>query len=188
MNAIELKNGYVYYYGNPAGYVDRDQGAAVVDNLFRGAELENWLAKRNLTPRWTDGVYDRLASGAPAQAGEPAAPLKSCRIWQLKPDVDVMMKFVGYDEVVERFGEPDSSNYDLAYDGQIDSYDQEDIWTKFSPPLPPGFSGRHPIAKSDVVELYDHAGSEFYYVDTRFRQITFDGREQAQAPGMTMSM
>jgi hypothetical protein len=37
--------------------------------------------------------------------------LKKCRVHQLKPDVDVMMKFIGYDELLERFGEPDPDNY-----------------------------------------------------------------------------
>lgn len=187
MNAIELKNGYVYYYGNPAGYVDRDQGTAVVDNLFRGAELENWLAKRSLSPRWTDSVYDRLASGAPAYAGEAAALLKSCRIWQLKPEVDIMMKFVSYNEVVKQFGEPNPANYNLVYDGQIETNDLEGIWIKFNNHHPPSYAG-HSLSMSDVVELYDHTGSEFHYVDRfGFQRIGFDGGQE-QAPGMTMSM
>jgi len=188
MKSIEIRNGCVYYYGNPAGYIDQD--TAVLDNLFRGGELESWIAKRNLTPQWTDGVYDRLANGIPTQPGEAPAPLKSCRIWQLKPDVDVMMKFVSYEEVAGRFGEPDPENYTLAYDGQIETNDLEAIWTKFNTPHPPGYTG-HSLSMSDVIELYDHTGSEFHYVDRfGFRQIAFEGQDQEpeQAPGMTMSM
>lgn len=186
MKSIEIKNGCVFYYGNPAGYVD--QGAAVLDNLFHSQELEAWIAKRNLTPEWTDGVYDRLANGVPAQPGENAAPLKSCRIWQLKPDVDVMMKFIGYEEMTARFGEPDPANYSLVYDGQIETNDLEGIWTKFNTQHPPGYAG-HSLSMSDVVELYDHTGSEFHYVDRfGFQPIAFDGGGQEEAPGMTMSM
>ena len=188
MKGIEQRNGCVYYYGNPAGYVD--QGTAVVDNLFRSDELEAWLAKRNLAAKWTDGVYDRLSSGAPAQAGETATPLKYCRIWQLKPDVDIMMKFIGYKEMLENYGEPEQGNYNVAYDGQIETNDPEAIWSKFSRNAPPGFTGDHFLSISDIVELYDQTGSEYLYVDrTSFKPTGFtDGHETGQTPGMTMSM
>ena len=186
MKGIEIKNGCLYYYGNPAGYVHEKDGL-VMDNMFRGGELESWIEKRGLASRWTDGVYDRLANGRPAQAGELPVPLKNCRIWQLKPDVDVMMKFTGYKEVTERFGEPDRKNYDLVYDGQIETNDLEDIWTKFNARHPPGYTG-HSLAMSDVIELYDHTGSEYHYVDKfGFKQIGFDGPGE-QTQGMSMNM
>lgn len=47
--------------------------------------------------------------------------LKACRIHQLKPEVDVMMKFIGYDELLERFGEPNQENYRVVYDGQLET-------------------------------------------------------------------
>ena len=186
MKSIEIRSGRVYYYGNPAGYVD-DLGGAVMDNMFRGGELENWLSKRGLDPEWKDGVYDRLSNGGPAQAGEPPIPLKSCRVWQLKPDVDVMMKFISYEEMTGQFGEPDPENYSLVYDGQIETNDLEAIWTKFNTQHPPGYTG-YSLSMSDVVELYDHTGSEFHYVDRfGFRRISFDGQGE-QSQGMNMSM
>ena len=185
MKGIEVRNGFVYYYGNPAGYVD-DQGAAVMDNIFRSREMENWFGKRGFTPEWKDGVFDRLSSNRPAQAGEPPLPLKSCRIWQLKAEVDVMMKFVSYEEMTGQFGEPDPENYDLVYDGQIETNDLESIWTKFNTRHPPGYSG-HSLSMSDIIELYDHNGCEFHYVDRfGFKQIGFDSTGQAQ--GLTMTM
>jgi hypothetical protein len=187
MKNIEIRNDCVYYYGNPAGYIDRDT-AAVLDNMFRGSELEALIAKRGLMPEWTDGVYDRLANGGPVRAGETAAPLKSCRIWQLKPDVDVMMKFIGYSEMLEHFGEPKPENYSLVYDGRIETNEPEEIWTKFNVRHPAGFTG-HSLSISDVIELYDHTGSEFHYVDRfGFERIPFDGREPEQGQGMNMSM
>ncbi|MDL2293785.1 hypothetical protein LJC60_04055 [Ruminococcaceae bacterium OttesenSCG-928-D13] len=188
MKPIEMRHGCVYYYGNPAGYAGQDQGTAVMDNMFRGPELESWLVKHGLTPQWTDGVYDRLANGVPAQSGENAAPLKACRIWQLKPEVDVMMKFVSYAEVVQQFGEPDPVNYTLAYDGQVETNDLEMLWTKFNTHIPPGYTG-HTLSMSDVIELYDHSGSKFHYIDRfGFQQIPFDGQEPEQATGMSMTM
>lgn len=186
MRGIELKNGCVFYYGSPAGYVDEKE--AVVDSIFRGAELEAWIARQNLAPRWTEGVYDRLAEGIPASAGENAQPLKACRIWQLRPDVDVMMKFIGYDEMARNFGEPRPEDYTVAYDGQIATNDLEAVYDKFSANRLYGSMG-HPLSMSDVVELYDHAGSEFHYLDRfGFRRIGFDGREPEQASGMSMSL
>ena len=185
---IEQRNGCVFYYGNPAGYVD--QGTAVMDNLFRSDELEEWLAKRSLNVEWTDGVYDRLSSGVSTQIGETVSPLKYCRIWQLKPDVDIMMKFIGYKEMLERFGEPDRVNYSVAYDGQIETNDLEAIWSKFSRKAPTGFTGNHLLAISDIVELYDHTGSEYLYVDrTGFTPTKFtDEHKTGQTPRMTMHM
>lgn len=61
MAGIEQRNGCVWYYGNPAGYIDRD--SAVMDAIFQNDELERWLQKNHLSPKWTDGVYERLSSG-----------------------------------------------------------------------------------------------------------------------------
>ena len=186
MKGIEIRNGCLYYYGNPAGYIDKD--GLVLDNMFRSDELESWIGKHGLTSRWTDGVYDRLASSGPVQPGELPVPLKSCRIWQLKPDVDIMMKFISYAEMAERFGEPSRENYAPVYDGQIETNDLEDIWTKFNARLPPGYTG-HSLSMSDVIELYDHNGSEFHFVDRfGFKQIGFSGQDTGQTQGMTMNM
>ena len=43
------------------------------------------------------------------------------------------------------------------------------------------------MSMSDVVELYDASGSEFYYCDrVGFRPIRFDDQEQIQCEEMTM--
>jgi hypothetical protein len=185
MKGIEIRNGCVFYYGNPAGYIDKE--TAVLDNLFRSGESESWIAKRGLIPQWSDGVYDRLMSGGSVQTGEAPTLLKSCRIRQLKPDVDVTMKFIDYAEMTTKFGGPCPENYNIVYDGHIETNDPEAIWTKFNDSRPPGYTG-YPLSMSDVVELYDDGGSEFHYVDRfGFRQIDFEGRRE-QAQGITMSM
>jgi len=186
MKGIEIRNGCVYYYGNPAGYVDKE--TAVLDNLFCSDELESWIAKRGLTPKWADGIYDRLASGGHVNAGEANLLFKSCRIWQLKPDVDVMMKFISHAEMTKRFGEPSPENYNIVYDGQIETNDLEAIWTKFNTRLPLAFTG-HSLSMSDVVELYDHTGSDFHYVDrSGFQPIKFDSGGPEQTEDLTMNM
>lgn len=198
MKNIEIRNGRVLYYGNEAGYVEN--GRAVVDPIFQSDELSDFLAKEKLETLWTNGVYDRLTAAretTAAGAEVPAAgrahgfpdrpPLKSCRIWQLKPDVDVRMKFVGYDKLLKNFGEPDPGNYQIAYDGQVETNDLEELYTKFNIDHPPGYEG-HSLSMSDVVELYDETGSSFHYVDHfGFKEIGFDppGQEMRQGPALS---
>ena len=55
--------------------------------------------------------------------------------------------------------------------------DPEEIYTLFRDPVP-GYDGR-PIGISDVLELYDASGSEFYYCDrVGFQQIEFAPRQE----------
>ena len=74
--------------------------------------------------------------------------------------------------LLERFGQPDRKHYETVYDGLVGTNDPEEIYTLFRDPVP-GYDGR-PIGISDVLELYDADGSEFYYCDrVGFRQIEF---------------
>lgn len=186
MKNINIKNGIITYYGNTAGYVE--DGKAVTDLMFKTDELVAYLTeKHNLSVEWTNGVYDRLASGAVVTMNMDAALLKTCRIWQLKPETDIMIRFIGYDDLIKGgHGEPDPINYRKVYDGQIETNDLNKIYTKFNIDHPHGFEG-HSLSMSDVVELYDESGSEFHYVDTfGFKEINFDGHEPEQENGLTM--
>jgi len=58
MQGITKKGGVVFYYGNPAGYVNKEN--AIMDSIFQNEELESWLQKKGLVPQWTDGVMERL--------------------------------------------------------------------------------------------------------------------------------
>ena len=114
MLGITLKNGLISYYGNPAGYTEKEK--AVVDSIFQNDELTAWLKSRSLTPQWTDGVMERLAAGERMGGmNESAAPLKNVRVWQLKPETDVYRKFISYEETVRQFGEPSREHYRVAY-------------------------------------------------------------------------
>jgi hypothetical protein len=121
MPGISLKNGLISYYGNPAGYTEREK--AVVDKIFQNEELSTWLKSRSLTPEWTDGVMERLIAGGQMTGMEPSAPLKNVRIWQLKPETEVRMKFISLEDMIRDFGEPDPEHYRIAYDGQLGSND-----------------------------------------------------------------
>lgn len=179
MKGIGIENDIIMYYGNAAGYISGD--VAVVDPLFEAPELKDFLARQRQVSKvkWTDGVFDRLSNGQ--RKNNEITPLKNCRIWQLKPESDIMMRFIGYDKTVEKFGEPDLQNYVKVYEGQVETNDLEGIYAKFNMTHPEGFTG-HSLSISDVVELYDDIGSEFYYVDQiGFTQIDFEPPVQTQS-------
>ena len=180
MHGIRVEQGRIMYFGNPAGYIAGSQ--AVVDPIFKGKELETYLERQGGIEEvvWKGGVYDRLMNGqAEIQGGDP---LKNCRIWQLKPDVNIYMKFIGYEMLVEKFGEPEPENYRMVYDGEIETNEMERIFEKFNGEQEvPGYMG-HSLSVSDVIELYDEGSSEFYYVDyTDFKPVAFGGPEPSQS-------
>ena len=184
MKPIRIESGIIVYYGNRVGRVSA--GRAVVDPMFEGPELIDFLTKqRNIREvHWTDGMFDRLMS-APRDAREMEV-LKNCRIWQLKPDVDIRMKFVSYDELCKNFGPPDLENYQQVYDGAVETNDLAALYTKFYLDYPASYTG-HIISMSDVLELYDESGSPFHYVDRiGFRQVDFEPPGQSMAQGPVM--
>jgi hypothetical protein len=187
VNGINIRGNTILYYGNTAGYVDGDK--AVVDPIFECDDLKNDLAdKRGLQVQWINGVYDRLAKGETVDMSGNMPILKACRIYQLKPDVDIRMKFIDYDEMVKRFGEPNPENYDVVYDGQIETNDPGKIFDKFRLERPQGFSGHSPSI-SDVIELYDQDGKTFFYVGkSKFPQIDFSPPEQNQTYSQAMNL
>lgn len=192
MPGITLNNGLISYYGNPAGYIvsnePTEKDTAVMDSIFQNDELSAWLQNRSLTPQWTDGVLERLLAGEQMGVGsETAAPLKNVRIWQLKPDSDIRMKFIGLEEVKKQFDQPDPAHYRIAYDGQLGTNDLEAIYERCNINHPPGYNG-HSLSMSDVVELYDASGGEYHYCDRfGFKQIDFAPEEPTQGMEQTMS-
>ena len=185
MGGIEMKNGLLVYYGNPAGYLKDNE--ATVDTMFQSKEFEEWLSEKKFISNWTEGVFERLSKGE--KLGDPLveiSPLKSVRIWQLKTDSDLELRFRGYDEVLNVSGEPSKNNYDVVFDGELETNDLESIYTKFNIDHPTDFKG-HSLSISDVVELYDESSSEFHYVDQfGFKAIEFE--DQPQEHGMTIGM
>lgn len=183
MNNIYLKNGCLVYYGNPAGYLKDKK--ATIDPMFKSKEFEAWLGERNLNVDWKEGVFERLTKGEQMNMSEEAQViLKNVRIWQLKPDSDFDLRFRAYDEKFNSYGEPMRCNYQTVYDGELDTNDLEEIYTKFNINHPERFTG-HSLSISDVIELYDEDSSTFHYVDrVGFRTIAFDNPELEQGIAM----
>ncbi len=177
MSGIEMKNGCIVYHGNPAGYIKEDR--ATVDKIFQSTEFEGWLSEKGLVSDWRDGVFERLSNGEKAEElQEDEKSLKNVRIWQLKADSDFELRFRAYDEVVKALGEPSIENYETVYDGELETNDLEAVYAKFNMDHPNGFTG-HSLSISDVVELYDKSGSEFYYVDRiGFQKIEFANQHE----------
>lgn len=186
MSNVQIKNNRILYYGNTAGYLSEKK--AVVDPMFATDELKAYLTeKKGLALEWTPGTFERLASGTIDPDGN-ARLLKRCRVWQLNPDSDIMMKFISYDDLVVRFGEPDHVNFQVVYDSEVETNDLEALYTKFNLDHPPGYEG-HSLSMSDVLELHDSSGSVFYYCDRfGFKEIPFQesGQEQIQGPQMNL--
>ena len=180
-----MKNGLLVYYGNPAGYVKDDR--ATVDMMFQSKEFEEWLSEKKFISNWTEGVFERLSKGEMLGNSQvESSPLKNVRIWQLKTDSDLELRFRGYDEVLNVSGEPSKNNYDVVFDGELETNDLESIYTKFNLNHPSDFKG-HSLSISDVVELYDESSSEFHYVDQfGFKAIEFE--DQAHEQGMILGM
>ena len=84
-----------------------------MDTMFQTQELELFLQKQAIPIRWEDGVYDSLLLGQRGGSFEPeASPLKSCRVWQLTRDSPINMRFIPYEALLERFGQPDRKHYE----------------------------------------------------------------------------
>lgn len=162
MKQIYIEDGIILYYGSRAGQVVK--GSAAVDSLFYGTELNDFLKNRPdiQNVRWVTGMYDRLMNGPKGSA--LYRPLRDVRVWQLKPDVDVRMKFISLDEMIHDFGSPDISDYEMVYEGTVETNDLESLFLMFRDQPPDGFTG-HPMAVSDVIELYDQNDRHFYYAD-----------------------
>ena len=162
MTSVKIsENGIIEFYGNKAGFVKNR--TAYIDKMFERRELTDVLTQSYaLKVESRDGIYDRLISGEEAQT----EMLKLCRIYQLKPSVDVQMKFISLSDMKRLgFGNPNIKNYDVVYDGNIETNDLDEIYGKlYIDANVEGYSG-HAMTMSDVIELYDDNESTFYYVD-----------------------
>ncbi len=185
MTGIEMKHGYIYYFGNPAGYIK--ENIVTVDKIFQSKELEVWLVKQNLIGQWKEGIFERLSSGENImEVDGDTKEIKNLRIWQLKADSEFELRFKSYEEATKLAGEPSVHNYEVVYDGEIETNDLEAIYAIFNAKHPVGFTG-HSLSMSDVVELYDDYDSDFYYVDRYgFEKIKFKAQEQKENMNMNL--
>lgn len=171
MKQIRIENGLILYYGNIAGSVA--EGRAVVDPIFQGEELTAYLKKQKTIReiQWKPGMFDRLMSCGKEEGVVQA--LKNCRVWQLKPEVDVQMKFISYESLLKKFDSPDLENYQVVFDGAVETNDLEKLYAKFNTAQPNGYTG-HSLSISDILELYDESGSSYHYVNPiGFQEVKF---------------
>lgn len=60
MKRIDIVNGILYYYGNPAGCVSGE--TAILDTMFQKEELIRFLTEKGIeNPVFRGGVYDQLS-------------------------------------------------------------------------------------------------------------------------------
>lgn len=176
MKQIQIENGVIRYYGNRVGRVT--EGCAVVDPMFQNEALESFLRKqRNIQKiQWQDGIYDRLANSQ--EDMESAKGLKDVRIWQLRGDVDVHMKFLTLSQMEQQYGSPKPDFYIKVYEGASDTNDLEELYDKFRYHPPSGYTG-HGLSISDVLELYDETGSSFFmWIAMTLRELILQSRNR----------
>ena len=187
MDPIKLKNSIIYYYGSPMGYLQDSK--ANLDKLFLCDELEHWCKGKKLEPCYGEDIFERLAKKEDAQQFmKSEESLKNVRVWQLKADSDISMRFISFDEFKEKFGEPNKEHFEVVFDGNLPTNNLEKIYEICNYNHPQNYKG-HSLSMSDVVELYDENGSEFHYVDRfGFQKIDFELKEQTQDHSMKMEL
>lgn len=167
MRSVEMKNRCLLYYGNPVGY--QTERGMVADTMFRREELEGWLARKGLSVRWEDGVYDRLSTGG-YQALDHGPVLKSCRIWQLGPTAPITMRFIGLDRMNGEYGGPDISRYQVVFDNAVDTNNLDEIWAAFyRKPLGSDGASRWPSQTSSSSMTIPAASSTMWTARPSFR-------------------
>lgn len=170
MKKIFYHNGILYYYSNPAGY--RMGETLILDSIFAKEDLIAYLSEtEKLSVKIRDGVYDRLSEGGGVVADNGE---KRIRIYQLKQDSPILMRFVSLAERKRRgFNQPQMQEYVLVYEGEVEDFQLEDVWEKFGRKVPDDFKG-HALSISDVVEFSDGEASLFFYVEPKgFANIEF---------------
>ncbi len=163
MREMYLENGFIYYYGNRVGYQKNE--LAYVDTIFTTTHLKELLKKEyGLYLKELPDLYERLLHcNCMDESG--TCRVQFCRIWQWREEVGAEKKFLPYEKFLQQYGAVDFRDYQVVYDGYVETDVLEAIYQKFNTRLPEGFPG-HPLSLSDVLELYDEkTGSSFFYVD-----------------------
>ena len=148
----------IHQGGIPIGYFEGD--TAVMDDEFWAGEVARSLAYRGSKMRFEPGLARKLL----AEKQKKPLPRK-VRVHQLKPQAAPEKKFICYALLYQRFGGITPEDYRVVFDGQLDTDDLNRLYERFNAPqLPKGYTG-HRLSVSDVVELYNEGGTEFWYLD-----------------------
>jgi len=166
--------------GRPIGYIQK--GAATVDDACHLLEVNRFLLPRCKSVRFASGVAKKLEQD---ELLSRAHLIRRARVYQLKPETDPEMKFIGYEQLMARHGGVNPDHYAVAFDGDVGSADPETVYRMLRDNPPPGYKG-HALTRSDVLELYNPKESSFFYVDTfALKPVAFDAGPERE---MTMEM
>ena len=159
--------------GRPIGFIQK--GAATVDDACHLLEVNRFLLPRCKSIRFTAGVAKKLEQD---EVMCKAHLIRRARVYQLKPEVNPEMRFVGYEQLMARHGGVDPGNYAVVFDGDVGSDDPETVYRLLRDSPPEGYKG-HALARSDVLELYNPKESRCFYIDTfALKPVDFDGGPQ----------
>lgn len=173
---IKIKRNLIDYYGNPCGYTKNRK--ATVDLNFKCEELLQWLEDQKFEIEWKPNIFEKLATNKNFYEYEDVAPLKATRVWQLSNTANIDLRFVSYDEMIKKHGEPNINDYECVFDGDLNTNELEEIYQICSFDVPKEYKG-HSLSMSDVVELYLENEREFFYVDKYgFKAIEFLNEER----------
>lgn len=144
--------------GIPIGYFEGD--TAVMDSDFWAGETAHSLAHRGTKMRFEPGLAKRLQ-----EEGEKKPLHRRVRVHQIKPQAAPEKKFICYALLCQRFGGVCPEDYQVVFDDRLATDDLNRLYELFNAAvLPKSYTG-HRLSVSDVVELYDRNGSEFWYLD-----------------------
>ncbi len=175
MKRIDIVNGILYYYGNPAGCVSGE--TAILDTMFQKEELIRFLTEKGIeNPVFRGGVYDQLSedSGTEKTITIDRKESKKFRIYQLGQKSPVTMRFISLAERRKRgYDRPHRGEYVLVHEEEIEKFNLEEVWEKYGQAVPENFAG-HALAISDVIEFADGDASRFFYIDAAgYEEIQF---------------
>ena len=141
-----LERQLIHQGGIPIGYFEGD--TAVMDSDFWAGETAHSLAHRGTKMRFEPGLAKRLQ-----EEGEKKPLHRRARVHQIKPQAMPEKKFIPYALLCQRFGGISPEDYQVVFDGQLDTDDLNRLYEVFNASvLPQGCTG-HRLSVSDVVEL-----------------------------------
>ena len=160
MKRIDIVDGILYYYGNPAGCVSGE--TAILDTMFQKEELIRFLTEKGIeNPVFRGGVYDQLSedSGTEKTITIDRKESKKFRIYQLGQKSPVTMRFISLAERRKRgYDRPQRGEYVLVHEEKIEKFNLEEVWEKYGQAVPENFEG-HPDLLLMATRLMHHLGN-----------------------------
>jgi len=163
-NQIYVKDGIIYYYGNPAGVVQQDM--VMIDAIFDKDDLKQFIITEIAKDVFVkEDVYRNIYKSENAPAVTDDIIKSSIRIYQLKNDAPEGLRFITLEERRNKnFNPPVMNEYQFIYGEATENFNLELIWDRFSKSVPEGFKG-NALSISDIVEVAKGHESHFFYLE-----------------------